>query len=318
MTTRLESLDFLKGIAIFLIIYSHIDLFSFGHLTTFSYIEIGRLFMVPLFFFISGFFLPITKSFSYHEMYTFIRKKFIRVLFPAIIFAIPLKLFTNFGISAYWFLITLFEFFVIFSIVMLFKQRKHYRLITLFLISSLFIYPPILEALDKFPILFLSKLKMFIFFILGYSTKNYKITIDSFLNNKYTKLIITLSTAIIVFGNFFHKQALEQHTFFALGVSILCVICCYSLFNQQTTTLITKPVIYIGKHTLEIYLLHYFFLPIKIPTIGSYFQEHPMPSIEFCISSLLAVLIIIFCVITYKIIGKSSLLGKYLFGYKTL
>lgn len=241
-----------------------------------------------------------------------------RVLLPAIIFTIPLKLFTNFGVSAYWFLITLFEFFVIFSIVMLFKQRKPYRLITFFLISSLFICLPILEALDKFPMLFLSQLKLFIFFILGYSIKNYKTTIDTFLNNNYKNLILTLLTTIIVFVNFFYKQALAQHTISALGISILCVFCCYSLFNQQTTTLITKPVIYIGKHTLEIYLLHYFFLPIKIPTIGSYFQEHPMPSIEFGISSLLAVLIITFCVISYKIIGKSSLLGKYLFGYKPL
>jgi fucose 4-O-acetylase-like acetyltransferase len=71
---------------------------------------------------------------------------------------------------------------------------------------------------------------------------------------------------------------------------------------------------YIGRRTLDIYLLHFFFLP-NIPTIGQFFDKYRHNFVlDTTLSVVIALLIIGFCIITSNILRVSPFLRKWLFG----
>ncbi|MBR4828594.1 MAG: hypothetical protein IKZ92_02175 [Muribaculaceae bacterium] len=70
-----------------------------------------------------------------------------------------------------------------------------------------------------------------------------------------------------------------------------------------------------GRRTLDIYLIHYFFLPLNL-TFVTVFKDHPMPIIEAFVSSLIAIIIIAACLLVSNIIRLSPFLAHWLFGAK--
>ena len=71
---------------------------------------------------------------------------------------------------------------------------------------------------------------------------------------------------------------------------------------------------YIGRRTLDIYLIHFLFMP-DVPQIGEYFQAHSSNFvIDLTLSVLMALVIIGFCIITSNILRISPFLKKWLFG----
>lgn len=71
---------------------------------------------------------------------------------------------------------------------------------------------------------------------------------------------------------------------------------------------------FIGRRTLDIYLLHYFFLP-KLPMVGEFFKVNRSNFIlETTASFSLAFLVIGFCIVTSQLLRVSPFLKKYLFG----
>ncbi len=71
---------------------------------------------------------------------------------------------------------------------------------------------------------------------------------------------------------------------------------------------------YIGRRTLDIYLLHYLFLP-DLPHIGEYFNTHTHNfAIDTTLSIIIGLLIVGFCIITSNILRISPFFKKWLFG----
>jgi surface polysaccharide O-acyltransferase-like enzyme len=71
---------------------------------------------------------------------------------------------------------------------------------------------------------------------------------------------------------------------------------------------------YIGRRTLDIYLIHFFFLP-NIPTIGMFFNKYRHNFVlDTTLAVVIALLIIAFCIVTSNILRISPLFRKYLFG----
>lgn len=73
---------------------------------------------------------------------------------------------------------------------------------------------------------------------------------------------------------------------------------------------------YIGKRTLDIYLLHYFFLPRHLEAVGVFFKENPNPTIEFFVSVILSLMVIGLCLAASSVIRLSPVLAHWLFGVK--
>lgn len=82
--------------------------------------------------------------------------------------------------------------------------------------------------------------------------------------------------------------------------------------SQQTY--IGRSLQYIGRRTLDIYVLHFFFLP-NLPEIGTFFNGHRHNFvIDTTMSVVVSLIIIGFCIITSNILRISPLFKKYLFG----
>ena len=83
-------------------------------------------------------------------------------------------------------------------------------------------------------------------------------------------------------------------------------------FSQGTY--IGRSLQYIGRRTLDIYVLHFFFIP-NLPDIGTFFNAHRHNFvIDTTMSVVVALLIVGFCIITSNILRISPLFKKYLFG----
>ena len=71
---------------------------------------------------------------------------------------------------------------------------------------------------------------------------------------------------------------------------------------------------YIGRRTLDIYLLHFLFIP-DLPGLGSFFNAHSHNFvIDTTLSVIVGLLIIGFCIITSNILRISPFFKKWLFG----
>ena len=87
----------------------------------------------------------------------------------------------------------------------------------------------------------------------------------------------------------------------------------YSDFFSDKTVL-GRSLQFIGRRTLDIYLLHYFFLP-KLPMVGEFFRVNRHNFILDTTAALAVALVVVaFCVITSQLLRVSPFLKKYLFG----
>ena len=85
-----------------------------------------------------------------------------------------------------------------------------------------------------------------------------------------------------------------------------------SWFSQQTR--IGCALQYIGVRTLDIYLIHYFFIP-KLPDVGVWFKAHPTNFVlEGTTAFALAILVVAFSLLTSHVLRVSPFLKKWLFG----
>jgi surface polysaccharide O-acyltransferase-like enzyme len=71
---------------------------------------------------------------------------------------------------------------------------------------------------------------------------------------------------------------------------------------------------YIGRRTLDIYLIHFLFMP-ELPTVGAFFKSYPHNFvIDVVLSVVLGLVIIGFSIITSNILRISPFFKKWLFG----
>ena len=80
---------------------------------------------------------------------------------------------------------------------------------------------------------------------------------------------------------------------------------------------IAKTLKFIGKRTLDIYLLHYFFLSHNLPNIFPFFTEHNLPLFEFTASLFITALIIGACLFISSVLRTNNTLAHFLFGAKS-
>ena len=71
---------------------------------------------------------------------------------------------------------------------------------------------------------------------------------------------------------------------------------------------------YVGVRTLDIYLLHYFFIP-KLPDVGAWFKANPGNFVlEGTAAIAMALLVTAFALLTSQVLRVSPLLKHWLFG----
>lgn len=278
MKNRILYVDNLKALAIFTVIVGHVFYFTWNHYSDNVWNHLIVAYNMPLFFFLSGMFAKDKMTF-WHLI-----RKARQLLLPTITIG-GVYAFVNDGISellfggshfGYWFLPTLFVMFVFFyfrCLMMIFFREKlglGERMVLISDVLYMFACWGIFKYLenympeDIYNLLCLGQIQNYIlFFWLGFifwHNKERLVNIIKGREDKIYALCFLFFSALFYYGFYLSSDFRGyQHKILALfSIPVLILLfrqCNFGKGKIQTT------LSYIGTHSLEIYVLQYFFLP---------------------------------------------------------
>ena len=95
------------------------------------------------------------------------------------------------------------------------------------------------------------------------------------------------------------------------------VFTCFRLSASWLQRLrLSKPLQYVGTRTLDIYLLHYFFLPRFLMAYADQLKAFDNQLVEFLVIMAISLAVLALSLLASYVIRLSPFLGHYLFGVK--
>lgn len=341
---RLKYIDALRGFTMFLVVFWHVMANSFG-LGDSSLGAFFKLFRMPMFFFISGYigYKAIDKLNTWKGYISLLKKKaFVQLVPTAIIFSLfkfvhgssPLVFFDK-GLTGYWFTLSLFElFFIYYTISFVCSIDKGSKLVDflfVFLICTTWLAGIYIHHLQdeapKFCVVFSvgNTLCNMPFFLTGLLFRKHQ---DRLLNIVTSQYVFSLFVVLFVVGFFLTQNVFTKDfnlpLFYLLRSFILPFFGIFSVFTVfylsreffDKNGTISRIMQFVGRRTLDIYLIHYFFI-IDLSKYKSFFLLEGGGEFivgEIVIFGLSAIAIISLCLLISGCLRKSPLLAKYLFG----
>ena len=328
---RIEYIDAMRGFTMILVVYSHICHFCLGD-SLLGFNATFFLFRLPCFFLISGWlFEPVSRR----PFWQITRRKFMVQIVPTFIFLLllapPPEFFHQLGAlkGGYWFTFVLFEFFLIYMLSVrccwrcawllalavsvgsfcFASQQNHLRLISP---DYRFLSP----LLDVAGFLSIGVWRYYLFFYIGTLVRRH---FDAFVSFTSKPLVIVLLTAgFFAVASTPHPSSdvLEYLRF--NGGGILGMLMVFIFFRLSAPWLqrlhLSRPLQYVGTRTLDIYLLHYFFLPRYLMAYSPQLHAYDNSLIEFVVIMLISLVVLLITLLTSYILRLSPFLAHYLFG----
>ena len=328
---RIEYIDAMRGFTMILVIFAHVCHFCLGD-SKMGFNAVFILFRLPCFFMISGWlFEPIAKN----PFMTVARHKALVQLLPTFIFLLllapPPEFFRQLGAmkGGYWFTFALFEFFILYMLIVRMGRKWTLFLVLTITIAS-FVYSRYYETLrstaEGTELLMINILgflsvvtwRFFLFFYVGALMRRH---FDAFIRwTSKPALILLISACFFLIASTSHRDNLlfEMFRFYAGGITGMWMV--FTLFRLSAlwlkTSRIGKSLQYVGTRTLDIYLLHFFFLPRFFVSYAPQLQAYDSRLVEFVVIMAVTMIILGLCLICSYIIRLSPFLGHYLFGVK--
>lgn len=345
MNQRIEYLDAMRGFTMILVVLSHVVFFGLDN-NSIAFNEFFCSFRMPLFFFISGFlFYKKERKWDFYTIKSFVTTKFLVQIIPTCVFlSLFIYVFDLFELRSlgsyklgYWFTLTLFEYFLLYIISALlshfFNKTSLFLIVFIALTISFcsFWYDNHHQGtglLQNSSILELSlsaigfiNFKYYCFFVFGTFLKHFFNYYISFINNQYyIGIIVTLFFLFPIFTDY-NLYTCNFYIFLFRGFLGIIVILSFFKINANHFThdsILGKSLQYIGKRTLDIYLLHYFFLPRNMVYIKDFLNSCNSPVIELFVSITISLMVISITLLISNILRLSPFLAHYLFGVKKI
>ena len=334
---RIKYIDAMRGFTMILVVYSHICGMCLGD-KWMGWNNVFFLFRLPCFFFISGWLFEKTSRMSNPRQ--LINQKFMVQIVPTFIFLLllapPPLFFTRLGATkgGYWFTFTLFIFFLLYLFSSWLVKKWTARQQDLFLFAFALTISVAAFCYDIFYNLYfchfgwltkglgfvsLMTWRYYLFFYVGTFVKRH---FEVFIRwTSKPVVIIMVIVGFFAISQITHTDCIPLVFFvFAVG-GILGLTMIFTAFRLLYTTpwflpltSHLSPLIYIGTRTLDIYLLHYFFLPRFLIAYGHQLWAYDSKVLEFFVALVLALIVVCLCLIASRIIRLSPFLAKYLFG----
>lgn len=224
----------------------------------------------------------------------------------------------------YWFTYVLFFFYVFYSIIR-FTCRKYEDYVCIVVAGLFYIinWPPLFNSIPISEVL-KSVLSIpfwyfFCFFLLGTLLRKHFDFVQALLDKRG---LISICVSIYFLLNIYQDVIPGSSgvvVSFSLSISGIVIIFSFFRTNQKSFSkekLLGRILQYIGRHTLDIYLLHSFFIPGGLAQAVTVFKDYPMPVVEFVYSLVIALIIIGFCLLISNVIRLSPTLAHVLFGVR--
>lgn len=324
MKQRIIYIDNLKALAIFTVIISHVFYFTWNQYSNSIWNHLIVAYNMPLFFFLSGMFAKegmtikqigrkakqlLIPTATIGGVYAFFKDGIHELLFGG----------SHFG---YWFLPTLFIMFIFFyvrcQIVKVFFNNKSVKIILLLDLLYMLGVWGITKILahyiteNIYNLICLNQITNYVlFFWGGFLTWKNKEKISSVIK---MKLDVVYALCFLIFGvafYFCYYSGYETTGLFRKIMALFTIPLLLILFRRITfNNNIQKIFSYVGTHSLEIYVLQYFFLPT------TYSLDNSVMGGVNCLALALleSVLVVILCVILIKVIDINKYLNLIFFG----
>ena len=334
---RIAYIDAMRGFTMILVIYSHICIFCFKEYFI-AFNDILFLLRMPCFFFISGWlFFKIGRVWNRQTVKQVVCNKFMVQVVPTFIFLAlheRAQFFHQLGAvkGGYWFTFSLFIFFVIYilsSLVFRRSKRKDLWMLVVALMISVAAswydvhYSRISNQLG-WARLFLGFIgfmtwRYYLFFLLGTLVKKH---FDKFLQFTDHREIM-----LVIIAVFFTVAILPRtdywtwaYTRFVLsGISGMVLV--FTFFRKFALWFTKERLLgcslqYIGTRTLDIYLLHFFFLPESMLLYNRQLLAYGNKGLEVVAVLGETLIVLTACLIASYIIRLCPFLAHYLFGVR--
>lgn len=273
MKQRILYIDNLKALSIFSVIIGHVYWFTWNHSEN-VWTQLISTFYMPLFFFISGAFAKDTMLLGH------LGKKAKQLLLPfltvgglyTLLDSKWHELFFGMAHHGYWFLPTLFVLFTFFycrcilSRLLKIKDAKSKVFCDIVYVLALFLGLKVLLHFleqDTASLLCLNRAHSYLLpFFFGYIVFSNKPFIKELLE-RFSTLVYAVALPLYVGVFYLVFCAGIKVPAHSLLLSLLAIFILFVLFRSLTirNDIIQNIVSYIGQHTLEIYVIQYFFLP---------------------------------------------------------
>lgn len=340
-TQRIEYIDAMRGFIMILVVLHHISLMAFGRNSAID--EWYVVFFMPLFFFVSGFVMyKSTDYWKFRNSTNYLKKKiWTLILSPLVFFLIYIYVYdkgllesiTDPTKAGYWFTFMLFNYYVMYIFIQMLLDKLHISpfkkdcililfgfliYFTGYAISYLYLEEKVLIA----GIIGGAQCKHFLFFIFGTLAKKYFKNFEQILDSSW---LLPICISLFFFLNIFIapiSNAFIRFSFVLLATTTGIIIV-FSFFRKYQSQVTNKKVLgnilqTIGRRTLDIYLLHYFFIPYRLSEVFPLFYKCDLPIIELACSLVVASLVIAFCLLVSAILRIHPYLAHYLFGAKKI
>ena len=328
---RIEYIDAMRGFTMILVVFAHVCHFCLGD-SRMGYNAVFILFRLPCFFMISGW---LFESVVQRPLKEVAKHKAMVQLLPTFIFLLllapPPFFFHQLGTlkGGYWFTFALFEYFILYML-MIRICRRWTPLMAVVLTMGTFIYARYYDSLrsvadgyqlwliDFSGFLSVTTWRLFLFFYLGtWMRRNF----DAFIRWTSKPIVIGLVTvAFFLIASTSHHDHLLFEMFRFYGGGVTGMIMVFTFFRLSASWLkkwhISKPLQYVGTRTLDVYLLHFFFLPRFLMAYAPQLAAYNSRFVEFWVILAVSLVVLALTLAASYVIRLSPFLGHYLFGVK--
>ena len=341
MTKRIEYIDAMRGFTMFLVVLGHVSTFGLGlyGTETFYYHSIAYLFQMPLFFFISGFVIYRDNSiWDLRESFLFLFKKTNILILSPLLFMVALIISRHVPVrdaffdcfkTGYWFTFTLFEYFCFYifaqQLVRLFKLKGLSEDILLLILGGAIYMATIWSFVEKYELhtgvtslIGVPTWHNFIFFVIGTRIRKYFRDFETLLDSKW---FVFFSVSIFFLFNLFQQTKMVSNTLWHFLTASSGIVMVFAFFRHYQDSFgsahrIGRWIQFVGRRTLDIYLIHYFFVFSNMQAVLPNFGQLNSPFLEFVLSTTIALLIIGCCLGVSCVLRLSPVMAHFLFGQK--
>ena len=324
---RIEYIDAMRGFTMILVVFAHICHFCLGD-SRMGYNAVFILFRLPCFFMISGWLFESVAMRPFKEV---ARHKAMVQLVPTFIFLLllapPPFFFHQLGAlkGGYWFTFALFEYFILYMVIVRISKKWSWLFAILITVATYIYaryYDSIRSSADGYQLwiidfggfLSVTTWRLFIFFYLGAWIRSH---FDGFVRWTSKPVVIAFITiAFFLIASTSHHDNLLFEMFRFYGGGITGMVMVFTFFRITASWLkrlhVSKPLQYVGTRTLDVYLLHFFFLPRFLMPYASQIKVYDSQFVEFIVILAISLVVLMMSLVVSYIIRLNTLLANYL------
>lgn len=298
VTERQPFFDYLKGLAMLAVIWIHVrHVYEKNVLgNDFAFLNISNdllRFAIPVFLICSGLLLNPTQL--KNNTFSFYFKKIFRIFIPYVLVnlmvvsairrmdLLPELLFTGAASVPYYFVLVLFQCYLIYPLLVLFEKHKQLLLIGSFFVSLLSFLFDSTWYIHGFPTVF----QYLFFFVYGFCMRNY--FLNNIIQKKELYVWLTIIFANIVFVAVTKPMLYNAQFFYGVAMFNLFFIFKDLLMKNKS---ISKLLVSIGSRSLWIYLLHFFIVQMTFGALYSRAQNYYLVFILiFIVSTIVSIVV---------------------------